>query len=160
MDGFAGRSSARQEMLTCRVCGAYLNQGEGFQCPRCKRSPLCRAHRVPGRRECAGCVLEIKRKELRDLKNQEHSIRNFLRLTQFVFLVFAILFISSKAGLAGTVEFLRDSLIMENMGYLGGLSVAGYILFRIILYNQNSRVRELETEMNKIEKRDLRRLVK
>lgn len=160
MDGFTGRSTAGKELLTCRVCGSYLNEGEGFRCPRCRRSPLCHTHRVPGRRECAGCVLEIKTKELRDLKSQEHSIRSFLRLMQFFFLVFAILFISSKSGLASTVEFLRHGFIMENMGYLGGLSVAGYILFRIILYNQDSRIRKLETEMNKIEKKDLRRLVK
>ena len=115
---------------------------------------------MPGRRECAGCVLEIKTKELRDLKNQGQSIRNFLRLTEFLFLVFAILFISSRAGFIDAVEFLKGSIVMENLGYLGGFSVSGYIIFQIIRYNQKSRVSELEAAINKINKKELRRLVK
>lgn len=103
-------------------------------------------------------MLEIKTKELKDLKKQEHSIKNVLRLMQFAFLVFAILFISSRSGLAGTVEFLRDNVIMENLGYLGGISVAGYIIFQIIRYNQNSRIGKLEAEMKKINKIEFRRL--
>jgi hypothetical protein len=160
MDNFARSASESDELLTCRACGSYLNKGEGFQCPRCRRAPLCRNHRVPGRRECAGCVLESKNKELRDLKNQEQSIRNFLRLTEFLFVVFAILFISSKAGFVEAVEFLKGSIIMENLGYLGGFSVAGYIIFKIIRYNQKSKVRELESAINKMNKKELRRLVK
>lgn len=153
------RESERRELLTCSACGSYLNEGEWFRCPRCKRAPLCRTHRFPGRRECAGCVLEIKTKELNDLKGQERNLRSFLRLMQFAFLVFAILFISSRTGLAGAVDFLKDNIIMSNLAYLGGLSVAGYIIFWIILYNQSSRIRKLEGEMNKIKKIELRRLV-
>ncbi|MEJ2695085.1 MAG: hypothetical protein P8013_00395 [Candidatus Sulfobium sp.] len=104
-------------------------------------------------------MLEAKTKELRGLKSQERSIRNFLRLMQFAFLVFAILFISARTGLAGAVEFLKGNVIMENLGYLGGASVSGYIIFQLIRYNQNSRIRNLEAEMNKINKIELRRLV-
>jgi hypothetical protein len=153
-------ASGREELLTCRACGSYLGKGEGFRCPRCRRTPLCRNHRVPGSRECAGCVMEAKTKELRDLKNQEKSIRNFLRLTQFLFLVFAILFISSKAGLVEMLDFLKDSIVMDNLGYLGGFSVAGYIIFQIIRYNQKSRISGLETGINELNKKELRRLVK
>jgi hypothetical protein len=160
MGNFTRSASGRDELPTCRACGSYLNKGEGFQCPRCRRTPLCRNHRVPGRRECSGCVLEAKAKELRDLKNQGQSIRHFLRLTEFLFVVFLILFISSKAGFIEAVEFLKGNIIMENPGYLGGFSVAGYIIFQIIRYNQNSRVSELEAEINKMNKKELRRLVK
>ncbi len=104
--------------------------------------------------------METKTKELRDLKSQEQSIGNFLRLTQFLFLVFAILFISSKAGLVESLDFLKDSIVMENLGYLGGFSVAGYIIFQIIRYNQKSRISELETGIKELNKKELRRLVK
>lgn len=159
MVGHAGHKVESSELVTCRVCGSYLREGEWFRCPRCRRAPLCRTHRFPGRRECSGCVLESKTKELRDLKGQGRSIRGFLRLTQFAFLVFAILFISSKTGLAGAVDFLKDNIIMGNLEYLGALSVSGYIIFRFILYNQNSRIGKLEAEINKMKKTDLRRMV-
>lgn len=158
MASLARKANERDELLTCKICGSYLRKEEGFTCPRCRRSPLCRSHRAPGRKECTGCVLEMKTRELRDLQKQEHNIRSFLRLTQFVFLVFAIFFISSKTGLAETVSFLRNNIIMENLGYLGGLSASGYILFYIILYNQKSRIRKLEAGINKIKKIELRRL--
>lgn len=109
-------------------------------------------------RECVGCVLEIKHKELRNLKNQETSIRSLLRLIQFAFLVFAILFVSSKTGLAEQVGFLRDNVVMDNLGYLGGLSVASYIIFNLILYNQKMRMGKLEAAINKIKQIELRRL--
>lgn len=155
----ARHSQGRDELPTCKICGSYLDKGEGFRCPRCRRSPLCHKHRLSGSRECVGCVLEIKSKELRALKNQETGIRGFLRLVQFIFLLFATLFISSKMGLAQMVGFLRDNVIMDNLGYLGWLSVAGYVIFRAILYNQKGRISNLEAGINKIKKIELRRLV-
>jgi hypothetical protein len=153
-----GRSAVKEELPTCQICGSYLSKGEGFQCPRCRRSPLCQKHKMSGMRECAGCVLEIKSKALRDMKSQEASLKSFLRLTQFAFLVFIILFVCSKTGIAEAVSFLKENMIMDNLGYLGGLSAGSYILFRVILYVQRARMDKLEAMINKIKKKELRRL--
>lgn len=145
----AAKTSESSELTQCPVCQSYVNANEGFRCPKCKRGPLCRSHRVPGRRECTSCVFDMKAKALMDLRSQESSIRGFMRLLQFTFLLFAVFFVSFKLGATEYVEFLRDTPLTNNdlLLSLGGLSVAGYILFFIILYNQKSNIRALEDEL-------------
>ena len=146
-----------QELLRCPVCDVYVRREEGFICPRCKRGPLCKSHRVPRRRECASCVFDMKNKELVALRKQEQSLKSFLRLLQFLFIVFAILFIALRTGVAEVLQFLQDSVITDGFGYMGVLSVAGYAAFYLLLLGQRQRVREMESEMNKTE---FRRMVK
>jgi hypothetical protein len=140
-------------LLRCPVCDSYLGKNEGFTCPRCRRGPLCRTHRVPGRRECAGCVFEMQAEELRNLRRQEDSIRSFLKLLQFLFIVFAIVFVALRAGIAETIEFLQYSIITQSLELIGGISVVGYVLFHLILYNQKQRISGLESQMNRSEVR-------
>ncbi len=146
--GRTGDTKCREEPVQCPVCDTYIRKDEGFTCPRCKRGPLCRSHRARGKRECEGCVLEMQAEELGDLRRQEESIKSFLRLLQFLFIVFAIVFIALRAGVAETIEFLQYSFIPQSLELLGGLSVVGYVLFTLILYNQRQRIRGLESEMN------------
>jgi uncharacterized protein (DUF983 family) len=146
--GRTGDTRGGEALVQCPVCDTYLRKNEGFICPRCKRGPLCRRHRVRGKRECEGCVLEIQAEELGDLRRQEASIKSFLRLLQFLFIVFAIVFIALRTGVTETIEFLRYSFIPQSLELLGGLSVVGYVLFYLILYNQRQRIRGLESEMN------------
>ncbi|MBI5639671.1 MAG: hypothetical protein HZA17_04520 [Nitrospirae bacterium] len=145
----------REDLIKCPVCEVYLRSNEGFTCPKCRRGPLCKSHRYAGSRECSSCVFDGKVKELNDLKRQEHSIRSLLRLLQFLFLVFAIMLISRKAGIPETIEFLQHGIFMDNLPYLGGVSVAGYLIFFFILYNQRSMIRDLESQINKGEFRKM-----
>jgi hypothetical protein len=138
-----------QELIRCTVCDVYLEGDKGFICPRCRRGPLCKNHRVQGRRECASCVFEIQKKLLNDLKTQEHNLRSFLRLLQFLFLVFAIFFIALKTGIPEVLYALQDSVITSSLGYLGGLSVVGYLIFYGVLYSQRQKIAEMESEMSK-----------
>ncbi len=138
----------------CPACDEYFGQGEGFICPKCKRGPLCRAHRVAGRRECSSCVSEMKVREIGDLKRQEESIRNFLRLLQFLFLVFAAVFVAVRTGVAETIEFLNYSIITDSAWLLGGISAIGYAVFSLILLSQRRKIDALQTEITKV---DLRR---
>lgn len=147
----------KQELLRCAVCDVYVRREEGFTCPRCRRGPLCKSHRVPRRRECASCVFDMKNKELVALRGQEQSLKSFLRLLQFLFIVFAILFVSVRTGVAEVLQFLQDSVITDGFGYMGVLSVAGYAVFYLLLLSQRQRIREMESEMNKAE---FRRMVK
>jgi hypothetical protein len=138
-----------QELIRCSVCDVYLEGEKGFFCSRCRRGPLCKSHRVPGRRECASCVFEIQKKELNDLKTQEHNIRSFLKLLQFLFLVFAIFFIALKTGIPEVLNVVGESIIATSLPYIGGFSVVGYLLFYVVAHGQRRKIAEMEMEMNK-----------
>ena len=148
MDTRAGKN---EEMLKCQICDVYLKKEEGFTCPKCRRGPLCKNHRVPGKKECASCIFEMQMHELNTLRNTEESIKHFVKLLHFVFLVFSIFFISLKLGLADLVEFLRNSLITDSLIYIGGASLIGYILFYFILYTQKSKIKEIESQIRNVE---------
>jgi hypothetical protein len=145
------------ELLRCPVCDVYVTREEGFICPRCRRGPLCKSHRVPGRRECASCVFDMQNKELIALREQEQSLNSFLRLLQFLFLVFAVLFVALRTGVTEVLDFLQDSVITAGFGYMGVLSVVGYAIFYLLLLSQRQKIREMESGMNKAE---FRRMVK
>jgi len=147
----------KEELVSCPVCSVYLSSGEGFMCPKCRRGPLCRRHRVTGRRECASCVFEMQTKELKEMKVQENNLRSFLRLLQFLFLVFAVIFIALRTGIPEVSDVLQQSVITQSFGYLGALSVAGYLLFYIMLRSQKNKIEEIESELKKTE---FRRMVK
>ncbi|OGW38276.1 MAG: hypothetical protein A2Y97_04640 [Nitrospirae bacterium RBG_13_39_12] len=67
--------SNKEELVRCPVCDLYIKRNEGFTCPKCKRSSICKKHRYPGMRECTSCVFGMKAKEVSDLKRQENSIK-------------------------------------------------------------------------------------
>ena len=141
----------QEDLLRCPVCEVYMKKTEGFICSTCKRGPLCKKHKVIRSSECASCVYDRKRKGLLLLKEQEMNLKSFLRLLQFLFLVFAIFFIALRAGLEDTVDFLHSSFLKDGLLYLGGISVLGYIVFYFILYNQRGKIQEVESEIRKIE---------
>jgi len=141
------------ELEKCPVCEVYVHQDEGFLCPRCRKSPLCRKHRVSGRRECASCVFDLTKKELQVLRGQEGNIKQFMRFLQFIFLLFAIFFVAFKFGLTEYIEILQDTRMTTFLTYLGVLSVTFYILFMIILYNQRSKIADIEVQIRKLEVR-------
>ena len=142
-----------EDLLRCPVCEVYMKKTEGFICSTCKRGPLCKKHKVIRSSECASCVYDRRRKALLLLKEQEMNLKSFLRLLQFLFLVFAVFFIALRAGLEDTVEFLQSSFITDGLLYLGGIAVFGYIVFYFILYNQRGKIQEVESEIRKIEVR-------
>lgn len=142
-----------EDLLRCPVCEDYMKKTEGFICSTCKRGPLCKKHKVAKSSECASCVYDRRRKALLLLKEQEMNLKSFLRLLQFLFLVFAVFFIALRAGLEDTVEFLRSSYITDGLLYLGGIAVFGYMVFYFILYIQRGKIQEVESEIRKIEVR-------
>jgi len=151
------QAERKEELIRCSVCDVYLEGEKGFICPRCRRGPLCKGHRVTGRRECASCVYEMQKKELNDLMTQEHNLKSFLNLLQFLFIVFAIFFIAMKTGIPEVLDLLQSNIIASGLKYFGGLSVAGYVLFYAMLFHQRQRISEMEEDMNKTE---FRRMIK
>lgn len=150
VDGNNIMNGPHEDLVRCSVCDVYFEKEEGFRCPKCRRGPLCKKHRVTGRRECVSCLFDRRLKELQALKGQETSIKNFLLLLQFIFLVFAIFFISVRMGLAEEVDFLQNTIMVDNLIYVGIIPVLGFLLFYGILYNQKKKIVSLETEMKKI----------
>jgi hypothetical protein len=141
----------QEDLLKCPVCEIYFNKAEGFICIRCKKGPLCKRHKIAQTKECASCVFDRKLKELAPLKGQESDLRSFLRLLQFIFLVFAIFFIALKMGLEDTIEFLQYGFIQEGLLFMGIAAVFGYILFYYLLYNLKNKIVEHEAEIKKIQ---------
>jgi len=140
----------QEELVRCPVCEYHFKREEGFACIKCRRGLLCKRHKVAGTKECASCFIERGHKELSDLKAQEMSLKNFLRFLQFIFLVFAVLFIAFRIRLEDTVEFLQYSIIKEILPYIGSGAFLGYLVFYFILYNQKSKTLELENLIRKM----------
>ena len=76
-----------------------------------------------------------------------------MRFLQFIFLVFAIFFVAFKFGLTEYIEILQDTRMTTFLAYLGVLPVTFYILFMIILYNQRSKIADIEVQIRKLEVR-------
>jgi hypothetical protein len=140
----------QEDLTRCPVCEFYFKSSEGFTCIRCRREPLCYKHKVAGTKECVSCVIDRKLKEHSEIKAQEMSLNSFLRFLQFLFLVFAVLFIALKIGLEDMVEFLQYSFVKEILPYFGGGAFLGYLVFYFILYNHKAKTLELENVIRKM----------
>lgn len=146
----ADEKEQKENLLECPICGTYLQRNEGFTCPKCRRGPFCRTHRVPGERACPGCMLEIKSKEIAALRAQEKSLRGFSLFLQFFFLVFAILYIADKIGFGEYMELLMINIIVDYSLYIGLVALLGSLIFYILLRAQRSSIMELESQVSKI----------
>lgn len=140
----------QEDLTRCPVCDFYFKSSEGFTCIRCRRGPVCYKHKVAGTKECVSCVIDRKLKEHSEIKAQEMSLNSFLRFLQFLFLVFAVLFIAVKIGLGDTLEVLQYDFIKTGLPYLGGGAFLGYIVIYFVLHNQKEKTLELENVIRKM----------
>jgi len=147
------RGGEREDLIRCAACDDYINSNDGFYCPKCKKGPLCRKHRLSGRRECRSCTIDLKLREITLLKQQEKNIRSFIGFVQFLFLVFAIFFIAIKFSLTEEVSFLHNRLITESLLYLGIGSVVLYGIFFVVLLTQRGKIDSIESTISGIEVR-------
>lgn len=141
----------RNELTRCLVCDTYVHPQESFTCPKCKKSPLCRRHRVPDRKECASCYFDLRMIELNALRNMENNIGLFLKFLQFVFIICAIVFISLKTGLSEFVEVLQFPQLEGRIVNFISIPIGGYILFFLILYNLRRKETDMVEQLSKLE---------
>jgi hypothetical protein len=143
----------REELIRCVACEDYIKSDDAFYCPRCKKGPLCRKHRLSGRRECRSCTIDLKLREMNILKKQEKNIRSFIRFVQFLFLVFSVFFVAIRFNLAEELSFLQNHLSAETLLYLGIGSIVLFGICSIVLLIQRSKIGSIESAISDIEVR-------
>ena len=138
------------DITKCSICADYLNSNEAYFCPRCKKGPLCKKHRLPGRKECVSCVFDWTLNEVNILRGQEKNIKSFINFLQFLFIAFAITFIASTFGLLEEIAYLKENLLIKNISYLGIGNVVLLIVFYLVMSNQKRKIKEIEAELGNI----------
>jgi hypothetical protein len=137
-------------LVKCSICDDYLKKDEVFYCHRCKKGPLCKKHRLSGKKECNSCSIDDKLYEINTLSGQENSIYHFIRFIQFIFLIVSVFFITLKFGLLDEIDFLKNNIITENLVYIGIGSAIFYAVSYLVLFVQKSKIAELRSEIEKI----------
>ena len=137
-------------LIKCSICEEYFKKNEGFYCPKCKKGPLCKKHRLPGKKECISCTIENKLHEINALSGQEKSIHHFIRFIQFLFLVVSVFFIALKIGFLDEIDFLKNNIFTENLIYIGIGTAIFYAISYIVLFSQKAKIADLHSEIEKI----------
>jgi hypothetical protein len=138
------------DITKCSICADYLNSNEAYFCPRCKKGPLCKKHRLPGRKECVSCIFDRTLNEVHILRGQEKNIKSFINFLQFLFIVFAITFIALTFGFLEEIAYLKENLVIKNITYLGIGTAVLLIIFYLVMLNQMRKIKEIEAELDKI----------
>lgn len=142
--------AGKGNITNCSVCAEYFNSNEAFFCPKCKKGPLCKKHRLPGRKECLSCSFDDTVKEVNILRGQAKSIKSFINFLQFLFLAFAIIFIASTFGLLEEIAYFKENLIIKNMSYFGIGTAVLLIIFYFVMSRQKRKIEEIDVEIGKI----------
>ncbi len=146
-DSIKGRKGSKDESVQCAICEEYIAIREGFYCTKCRKGPLCKKHRVLGRKECISCVLDIKVNEINALRRQENSLKSVISYLQFLLILCAILFITLQLGVLEEVEFLKNNIFTENLTYIGIGTAVLYTAFYIVMLSQRKNIADLESEI-------------
>jgi hypothetical protein len=137
-------------VIRCSVCEEHFKKIETFYCPKCKKGPLCKKHRSPGKKECVSCTIENKLQEINTLSVQEKSIHHFIRFIQFLFLVVSVFFIALKLGILDEIDFLKNNIFTENLIYIGIGTIVFYAISYIVFFSQKTKIADLNSEIEKI----------
>ncbi len=131
----------------CSLCGEKVGKQKSFTCRKCRKTPLCLEHLDREFKLCPGCATESRIKHYNDLLQQEKSIKAFVRLAQFVFMVSAFLFAAGRFFSDYVPEVLKDNIFYNHLFVWGGLSIVAVLLCYVLLYSQKQRVREVEEKI-------------
>ncbi len=134
--------------VQCVECEQHIDPFAGFICKSCKRRPLCQDHGDPQQRGfCIKCANRMRRRKLNDLKGGLKSMKGFLRLLQFVFLVFAVLFVTQRLMPEVAPAFIWDNFFAKHLYVWGVLSAVGFVAIYIVYLGQKSSIKNLEFEI-------------
>lgn len=145
------RIGKKEGLIQCPVCDDYFQASEGFFCPKCRKGPLCKRHRVPGRKECTSCIVDIKLTELKTLRAQERNLRHFIRFTEFIIFAIAIYYLALKYDLLDEVylDFLERNFFADHLIPIGVAVVIVSLIFYAVLLNQRQKIAEIESDIER-----------
>ena len=147
VEGSALKNSKEPDKPKCVLCEEYIEGRKSFTCRKCKKSPFCLDHLDPELKLCPGCATEQRIRRFNDLTRQEKSIRAFLRLSQFIFMVSAIFFVVKRFFYDQLPEILRMNIFYKYLFLWGGMSICGALFCYVMLSVQKQKVREVEDKI-------------
>jgi hypothetical protein len=134
-------------IVQCVVCERYTNSRLTFSCRQCKKSPLCLDHLERKYSVCTWCAADKEIQIYKSLRTQERSINAFLKLSQFIFILVSILFITKKFFFDIIPVYFKDTIFLEYLLPFGGFSVAAITFSCIVLFSQRKQIREIEAKL-------------
>ncbi len=145
--------------FVCILCNEKVEKQKSFTCRRCRKTPFCLDHLDREYKLCPGCAAERRIKYYNDLLSQEKSLKAFLRLAQFVFMVSAFLFAGGRFFPDYVPAILKDNIFYNNIFVWGGLAIGAVFLCYVLVYSQKQKVREIEEKIqdHRVDSRYMRR---
>lgn len=133
--------------VQCLICEKFTEKEQTFICRKCRKSPLCFEHLDNEYRSCSGCAAEERMKLHKNLMREEVSVRSFLRLTQFIFILIAIFFVIRRLFYEHVPDFLKVNIFFEYLFLWGGVALSGMALCYIMLLSQRQKIKEVEDKI-------------
>jgi len=134
--------------VICIGCDKPVEREKTFICRRCKRSPFCFTHLDREFKICSGCAFEKRVGLYNDLLKQEKSLRGFLRLMQFIFLLSAILFSGTRLFVERVPDLVRDNIFFSYVYVWGALAVVGMGFCYVLLFSQKQKASALNVKIH------------
>jgi hypothetical protein len=147
-DRKATRPETRETAVICIGCDKPVEKARTFMCRSCKRSPFCFTHLDEEFKTCSGCAFEKRVGLYNDLLKQEKSLRGFLRLVQFIFIMSAILFSASRLFAEHIPDYVKENIFFANVYLWGGLALLGMMVCRVLLFLQKQKAAALNEKIH------------
>ncbi|HXX53521.1 MAG TPA: hypothetical protein VEI28_03015 [Thermodesulfovibrionales bacterium] len=137
-------NSGRTATAVCRACEQEIGKRGSFTCKQCRKSPFCLEHLDREFKVCPGCAAEERIAFYSNLVRQERNLTAFLRFSQFIFIVVAILFAAGRFFRSSIPSYIRDNVFFEYLFLWGGLAALGMVCCILFLPGQRKKIREID----------------
>ena len=128
----------------CLACEQEIDKRGSFSCKQCRKSPFCMEHLDREFKVCPGCAAEKRIASYNSLVRQERNLTGFLRLSQFIFIVVAILFAAGRLFRNAIPSFIRDNIFFKYLFLWGGLAALGMACCCLFLPAQRRKIKEID----------------
>lgn len=136
-----------KETVRCIICEKHAEKQKTFTCRKCRKTPFCLEHLDAEFKLCSGCAAEKRMGLYNNLIRQEGSIKAFLRLIQFIFVVVAVFFVVKQLFYEHVPEFMKVNIFFENLFIWGGVAAGGMVFCYVLLYSQRRKIGEIEEKI-------------